>query len=150
MTDLEYMTLAIAEANKAEENGEVPIGAVLVDNRTGAVVASCHNRKEELKMPTRHAEIEALEKGAKHFGKYLYDATLYVTLEPCAMCAGAMINCRLSRLVYATADLKAGCSDTVYDLLTGGKFNHKVVVTSGIMEKEAKELLQEFFRNKRR
>ncbi len=149
MTDLEYMELALREALKGEQEGEVPIGAILVDNRTGEVVARAHNQKEKLGMPTRHAEMVVMEEGAKHFGKYLYDATLYVTLEPCPMCAGGMIMARLNRLVYATADPKAGCAETVYDLLTGGKFNHRVEVTSGVMMDRAREMLRQFFIKRR-
>ncbi len=150
MTDLEYMEMAFAEAQLGEEEGEVPVGAVLVDNRTGEVVAQAHNRKEALQMPTKHAEMIALEEGAKHFGKYLYDATLYVTLEPCPMCAGGMIMTRLGKLVYATEDPKAGCADSVYNLLTGGRFNHKVEVVAGVCRERAQQMLKQFFAKKRR
>ncbi len=149
MTDAEYMQLAFIEAQKGEEEGEVPIGAILVDNRTGEVVARAHNQKERLKMPTKHAEMVVMEEGNKHFGKYLYDATLYVTLEPCPMCAGGMIMARLGRLVYATEDYKAGCADTVYNLLTGDKFNHRVEVLGGIGKEQAQNMLRQFFQKRR-
>lgn len=149
MTDEEYMRLAIEEARKGEEDGEVPIGAVLVAS-DGRVLASAHNKKEALRNPVRHAEIEVLEKGTEIMDKYLYDATLYVTLEPCPMCAGAMLATRLGRLVYGAADSKLGCAGTVYNLLDEKTFNHRVETIGGVLEDECVGLLREFFRKKRK
>lgn len=149
MTDEEYMRLAIEEAKKGEEEGEVPIGAVLVSG-DGTVIAAAHNMKEKLRNPVRHAEIEVLEKGTEIEDKYLYDATLYVTLEPCPMCAGAMLATRLGRLVYGASDAKLGCAGTVYNLLDEKTFNHRVETTGGVLEDECVGLLREFFRKKRK
>ena len=140
------MKLALQEAAQAFEEGEVPVGAVLVIN--GKVVARDRNQREALSDPTAHAERLALS--APVVSSWHRDeATLYVTKEPCAMCAGAMVNARLKRLVYGCADVRYGAVDNAYNLLKGDKLNHRVEVTSGVLEAECAELLRRFFSSRR-
>jgi tRNA(adenine34) deaminase len=142
------MRLALEQAQEAAALGEVPIGAVAVLN--GQVVGTGYNRKESDRDPTAHAEMLALREAAQTVQNWrLIDVTLYCTVEPCPMCAGAMIQARLSRLVYGTADLRFGASGTIMDVLGEERFNHRVPVTSGVLEAEAAELLQTFFRQLR-
>lgn len=139
------MRLALAEAEAAAVDGEVPVGAVLVVG--GEVVASSRNTRQQSHDPTAHAEVLLLRQGYKgswHFE----DATLYVTKEPCVMCSGAMVNARLGRLVYGCPDEKGG-GLSIYGLLTDGRLNHTVEVTSGVLEKESVQLLQSFFNARR-
>jgi tRNA(adenine34) deaminase len=148
MTDLEAMQAALAEARLAAEGGEVPIGAVMV--REGAIVARGQNRVLRDLDPTAHAEIVALRATAAAVGNYrLMGCTLYVTLEPCAMCAGAMVHARLDRLVFAASDPKAGAAGSVLSVLNHPQLNHQMVVESGILAEEAAELLRSFFRERR-
>jgi len=148
ITDIEAMNAALAEARLAEEAGEVPIGAVVV--RDGEIVASGQNRVLRDLDPTAHAEIVALREAAKVIGNYrLNGCTLYVTLEPCAMCAGAMIHARLDRLVFAASDPKAGAAGSVLEVLNHPQLNHKMVVEQGILAEESAELLRSFFRERR-
>jgi len=142
------MNLALAEAKKAGREGEVPVGAVLVAD--GQVIAKGHNRPVALSDPTAHAEILALRKGAAKGGNYrLPRCTLYVTLEPCAMCAGAIMQARVSRLVFGAEDPKAGAVQSLYVLLEDRRLNHQVRVTSGILREECQTILQKFFKERR-
>ena len=148
MTDLDFMQAALFEARSAADFGEVPIGAVAVF--LGEVIARGQNRVLRDNEPTAHAEIVALRAAAKVLGNYrLNGVTLYVTLEPCAMCAGAMIHARLDRLVYAAADPKAGACGSVLDVLNHPQLNHQMEVEQGIMADESAELLRGFFRERR-
>jgi tRNA(adenine34) deaminase len=146
--EYEFMAAALAQARLAAEAGEVPIGAVVVHN--GAIIAAGQNRVLRDNDPTAHAEIIALRAAAAALGNYrLPDCTLYATLEPCAMCAGAMIHARLERLVFATADPKAGAAGSVLEVLNHAKLNHQMQVEQGIGAEEAAELLRSFFRERR-
>ena len=144
--DESFMRLALEEAGLAFSKDEVPVGAVLVTG--GRVVARAHNLREKSADPTAHAEILAMRAGASG-GWRLTGSTLYVTLEPCAMCAGAMVNARLGRLVYGATDPKAGAVESLYRLLDDERLNHRVEVVSGVLEKECSEVLKDFFRQRR-
>jgi len=146
--DTVLMRAALDEARAAAEAGEVPIGAVAVVG--GAIVARGQNRVLRDCDPTAHAEVVAMRTAAAAVGNYrLPDCELYVTLEPCAMCAGAMIHARLVRLVYGAADPKAGAAGSVLEVLNHPRLNHKMAVTAGVLAEECGELLQEFFRERR-
>ncbi len=146
--DREAMQAALAEARLAAAGGEVPIGAVAVYE--GGIIAHAQNCVIRHVDPTAHAEMIALRTAAKALGNYrLAGCTLYVTLEPCAMCAGAMIHARLDRLVYAAADPKAGACGSVLSVLNHPQLNHKMVVEEGLLANEAGELLRGFFRERR-
>lgn len=147
-TDLDCMQAALAEARLAAEAGEVPIGAVVVGE--GEIVARGQNRVLRNVDPTAHAEIVALRAAAQAVGNYrLNGCTLFVTLEPCAMCAGAMIHARLDRLVFAAADPKAGAAGSVLAVLNHPQLNHQMQVEQGIFAEESAELLRCFFRERR-
>ncbi len=143
--DKHFMKLALDEARKAARCGEVPVGAILVcDDK---IVGQGYNLREKLQDPTAHAEMIALREGARNLSSWrLEGCSLYVTLEPCPMCAGALIQARVGRLIYGAADPKGGAVESVTALLDVAGFNHKVSVTGGLMAREAKALLQEFFR----
>jgi len=142
------MEAALAEARRAADAGEVPVGAVVVSN--GEIIAVGQNSVIRTSDPTAHAEMAALRQAAQTLGNYrLNGATLYVTLEPCAMCAGAIIHARLDRLVFATADPKAGACGSVLSVLNHPKLNHQMQVEQGILTDEAAELLRRFFRERR-
>jgi len=146
--DERWMRLALAEADKALEHEDVPIGAVIVHN--GAVIGAGHNHREADQDPTAHAEMIAIRQAAQAIGHWrLEETTLYCTLEPCCMCAGAMILARLPRLVYATMDPKAGCGGSVLDILRDTRFNHQVEVEHGLLADEAAEQIRAFFRRLR-
>jgi tRNA(adenine34) deaminase len=148
MTDLNFMQAALTEARMAAEAGEVPIGAVIV--REGEIVARGQNRVLRSLDPTAHAEIVAMRAAAAFVGNYrLLGCTLYVTLEPCAMCAGAMIHARLNRLVFAASDPKAGACGSVLAVLNHPQLNHQMQVEQGILAEESAELLRSFFRERR-
>lgn len=148
MTDLEAMQAALAEARAAGEAGEVPIGAVVVHD--GGILARGQNRVLRDNDPTAHAEIVCLREAAETLGNYrLTGCTLFVTLEPCAMCAGAMIHARLDRLAFAAFDPKAGACGSVLSVLNHPQLNHKMTVEQGILAHEAGELLRCFFRERR-
>jgi tRNA(adenine34) deaminase len=148
VTDLEAMQAALAEARLAGEAGEVPIGAVAVFD--GEIIARGQNRVLRDLDPTAHAEIVAMRAAAGALGNYrLLGCTLFVTLEPCAMCAGAMIHARLERLVFATADPKAGAAGSVLSVLNHPQLNHQMQVEQGMLEGESAELLRGFFRERR-
>jgi tRNA(adenine34) deaminase len=143
-----YMREAIAEAEAAYRRGEIPVGAVAV--HSGRVIARGHNRKEERADPTAHAEMTALRQAAQALGGWrLAGVTLYCTMEPCPMCAGAMILARLPYLVYAVDDPKSGAAGSVLDVVGSPRLNHQVQVTKGVLADEAKELLELFFKELR-
>lgn len=146
--DARWMRMALAQAGRAAELGEVPIGAVVV--RDGEVIGAGHNRKESDLDPTAHAEMIALRQAAQTVHNWrLVGATLYCTVEPCPMCAGAMIQARLDRLVYGAPDVRFGAAGTIIDVLVESRFNHRVVVEAGLLSDEAADLLQQFFRRLR-
>jgi tRNA(adenine34) deaminase len=148
MTDLEAMQAALDAARLAGEAGEVPIGAVIV--REGGVIARGQNRVLRDLDPTAHAEIVALRAASAILGNYrLNGCTLYVTLEPCAMCAGAMIHARLDRLVFAAADPKTGAAGSVLSVINHPQLNHQMQVDQGVLADESAELLRSFFRERR-
>jgi len=148
MTDIDFMQAAMDEARLAGEADEVPIGAVIV--REGEIIARGHNRVLRDLDPTAHAEVVALRAAATVLGNYrLNGCTLYVTLEPCSMCSGAIIHSRLDRLVFATPDPKAGACGSVLSVLNHPQLNHKMLVDSGVLGGEASELLRSFFRERR-
>ena len=143
-----FMRLAIQEAKRAFAKGEVPVGAVLVAD--DKVIAMSHNSKESTADPTAHAELLVIREGAVKGGEWrMTDATLYVTKEPCVMCAGAMINARLGRLVYGCRDERFGAVNSRYQLLHDPGLNHQIRVVSGVLELECAEILKEFFRLRR-
>ena len=143
------MRIALEEAGKAGEEGEVPIGAVLVSE--GEVIGKGRNRPIALCDPSAHAEILALREGAAGVKNYrLPDSTLYVTLEPCIMCTGAVLQTRVRRLVFGAEDPKGGAVSSLYALLEDGRLNHRVEVTSGVLREECREFLQRFFRERRK
>lgn len=143
------MLAAIKEAQKAAAKDEVPVGAVLVAD--GKIIARAHNMKETKRLATAHAEMEVIARASKKRGNwYLTDTDLYVTLEPCPMCAGAIINARIRNLYFGAWDPKAGCCGTLYSLPEDKRFNHRVQVEGGILEKECAALLSDFFKGKRK
>jgi tRNA(adenine34) deaminase len=143
-----YMRIALEEAAAGAEEGEVPVGAVVV--RNGEILARDHNRKESLADPTAHAEILALRAAAKRIGHWrVLDADLYVTLEPCAMCAGAIVQARIRRCIFATEDPKAGAAGSLCNILVDPRLNHRVEIVTGVLRDEAAELLRDFFRERR-
>lgn len=141
--EMEYMRIALELAKQAADEGEVPVGAVVVCE--GKVVGTGRNRREKEKNALCHAEIEAIDNACKTLGGWrLHKCELYVTLEPCPMCSGAIINSRIKRLVYGAADKKSGCAESVLNLFEM-PFNHKPEIVSGVMEDECREVLQNFF-----
>jgi tRNA(adenine34) deaminase len=143
-----FMKLAIEEAKKAEQLGEVPIGAVIVKNNE--VIASAHNLRETTQNAVTHAELLAIEKACEAVGSWrLEETTLYVTLEPCPMCSGALLLSRVDRVVYGAIDPKAGCAGTLMNLLDDSRFNHRCDVVSGVLAEECGMLLTNFFRTLR-
>ena len=146
--DFRFMQHALQLAARAEEEGEVPVGAVVV--REGKVLGEGWNRPIGLRDPTAHAEILALRDAARAVDNYrLTGTTLYATLEPCAMCSGAIIHARVARVVYAARDPRAGAAGSVFDILTGDRLNHRVEVTGGVCATAAATRLQQFFRARR-
>lgn len=137
------MRQALAEAAKASEKGEIPVGAVLVCGE--AAIFSSYNMKEHQTDPTAHAEMLVLREGAGRLGRWRLGGTLYVTLEPCAMCAGALIQARIRRLVYGAADPKAGACGSVLDVIREPRFNHRIEVLGGVLAEESSRLLRSFF-----
>jgi len=144
----DWMRLALIQAQIAFEQGEVPIGAIVVHN--GQVIASGYNEKEHRNDPTAHAEVIAIQRAAEVLGSWrLTDAILYVTLEPCPMCAGAIIQSRLKQVVYGCADLKGGATGSVMNVLDYTLWNHRVDVVAGVLEEECSEILKLFFKRLR-
>jgi tRNA(adenine34) deaminase len=143
-----FMELALKEAEKAAEIGEVPIGAVLVKGEE--IISRAHNLREVEKRAIAHAELLAIDKACKETGAWrLEGVTLYVTLEPCAMCAGAIVLSRVNRVVYGAKDPKGGCAGTLMNLLQEDRFNHQCEVVSGVKEEACREILSTFFKNLR-
>jgi tRNA(adenine34) deaminase len=146
--DEQYMRLAITEAQKALGHGDVPVGAVVVLHRE--VIGRGHNERERRQDPTAHAETIALQEAARRRKSWrLLDCTLYVTLEPCAMCAGAIVLARVPRVVYGTADPKAGAAGSVLDVLAEPRLNHRPVVDGGVLAADCARLLTDFFAARR-
>lgn len=147
--DEKYMKAALRLAKKAAALDEVPIGCVIV--REGKIIARGYNRRNTDKSPLAHGEIIAIKKAAKTVGDWrLEDCTLYVTLEPCQMCAGAIIQARIPKVVMGTMNSKAGCAGSVINILQMDGFNHKAEIVKGVLEDECKELMQVFFKDLRR
>jgi tRNA(adenine34) deaminase len=144
MTDETYMMLALEEAEKAYSLGEVPIGAVIV--RRGEVIARAHNLRETQRKATAHAELLAIESACEAAGGWrLTESTLYVTIEPCPMCAGAILQSRIDRVVFGAFDSKAGACGSLLNFLQDERFNHQCIITSGVMEKECAAVMKRFF-----
>ncbi len=142
------MRHALAEAQRAAAHGDVPVGAIVVHN--GEVIASACNEREHLGDPTAHAEVLALRAAARHRGTWRLDeCTLYVTLEPCMMCAGAIINARVGTVVFGAADLKAGAVGSLYNVAADPRLNHEPIVRHGVLAEECVILLRNFFEQKR-
>lgn len=140
-----YMDIAIKEAKKAYKKEEVPVGAIIVKN--GEIIAKAHNLKESKKDTTCHAEILAIKKASKKLNAWrLEDCEMYVTLEPCSMCAGALINARLKKIYIGTMDEKTGACGSVYNLLKDYKFNHDIEIETGVMKEECEKILKDFFK----
>jgi tRNA(adenine34) deaminase len=148
LIDQKFINEALKEASKAAQIGEVPIGAIIVFE--GQIIARAHNLKETTGDPTAHAEILALRSAAQYKQAWrLNGATLYTTLEPCPMCAGAMVLARIGRLVYGASDLKAGCAGTLMNIVQDERLNHKVEITASVLASECGNILKEFFRERR-
>jgi len=143
-----FMRVAIEAAKIAEDNGDVPIGAVIVHQNQ--IIGKAYNQREQLKDPTAHAEIVALTQAAAFRQSWRLDGcTMYVTLEPCPMCAGALVLSRMDRLVYGCHDPKAGACGSLYDIVRDERLNHRLTVTSGVLADECSRLLQDFFKPRR-
>jgi Cytosine/adenosine deaminases len=143
-----WMRLALEEARRAAEGGDVPVGAVVV--RDGQVIGRGHNRREQDGDPTAHAEILAIRAASETLGAWrLTGSTLYVTIEPCPMCAGALVLARIDRLVYGAADPKAGAAGSLWNIVQDERLNHRLQVTAGVLEDECREIIQSFFRERR-
>lgn len=144
-----YMKEALKEAKKAYEEDEIPVGAVIV--KDGKIIARAYNKKEQKKDTICHAEILAIQKASKKINAWrLSGCTMYVTLEPCPMCAGALVNSRIDKVVFATPDEKTGACGSVLNLLEDYKFNHIVEVENGVMKNESETMLKEFFKDLRK
>jgi len=149
MLDEEYMELCLAEARAAWDEEEVPVGALVADE-SGAVIARAHNATRLRTDPTAHAEMIVIRKAAEQLRSWrLTGTTLYVTLEPCPMCAGAIVQSRIARLVFGAWDPKAGACGSLFDIPTDRRLNHRADVVGGVLEQESQSLLQDFFRSKR-
>lgn len=149
MNDTEYMGLALEEAKKAYAIGEVPIGAIIV--KDGEIIAAAHNLRETGHDATAHAEVMAIRQACEKIGHWrLTGATLYVTIEPCPMCAGALVMSRIARLVYGAADYKAGAVESLFNITNHSGLNHQMEVTAGVREEECRTLMKEFFRERRK
>ncbi len=148
LNDEFWMNFALAEAQQAVAANEVPIGAVIVlDNR---IIGSGYNQPISKCDPTAHAEIVALREAARHVANYrLTDATMYVTIEPCAMCAGALVNARIKRLVYGASEPRQGAVNSIFQICTNSSLNHQIEITAGIKEAECKTFMQAFFKARR-
>lgn len=147
--DVEFMRLALREARRAFKEEEVPVGAVIIQN--GRVIARAHNRPRHLNDPTAHAEILALRRAGRKVGNYrLTECSLYVTIESCAMCAGAIIQARLRRVVFGARDPKAGAGGSALSVLNHPKLNHQVEVSSGVLGDDCASILRDFFRARRK
>jgi tRNA(adenine34) deaminase len=146
--DEQYMQIAIRQALIAEENGDVPIGCVIV--HSGKIIAKAYNQREQLKDPTAHAEIIALTQASEYLQSWrLHGCTIYVTLEPCPMCAGALVLARMDRLVYGCSDPKTGSCGSIYNIVQDTRLNHRLDVTAGVMENDCAAMMSDFFRRRR-
>ncbi len=144
-----YIKLALSEAKKAGQMGEVPIGAILV-SENGTILSATHNRTIDLADPTAHAEILALREAAHKINNYrLLNTTLYVTVEPCIMCMGAIVHARISRVVFGAGDPKWGAAGSLYNFAEDDRLNHRLEITRGVCEQDCRNLMQDFFRAKR-
>ena len=144
----QYMNIALEEAQKAAAKGEVPVGAVVVQDET--VIGRAHNLRESSMNPVAHAEILALQKASWELKRWrLSGTTLYVTLEPCCMCAGALVLARIDRLVYACTDLKGGACGSIYDIPRDQRMNHPIEVVCGVLEDDCRHMIQSFFQTQR-
>lgn len=149
--DEKYMKQALKQAERAFDHGEVPIGCVIVENATGRIIGRGYNRRNSDKCTMSHAEITAIKKASKYIGDWrLEGCTIYITLEPCPMCAGAIVQARLDRCVYAAASDKSGCAGTLLNLLNVEAFNHQVETDKGILEEESQALIRKFFKRLRK
>ena len=150
-SDKQNMRLAIFEAIKAYEEGEVPIGAVLMDNESGILICKNHNRIEQLEDATAHAEILTLRSASRKLNRRrLKNCTMYVTIEPCPMCAGALVLSRVERLVYGAADSKFGACESLFNVTNNPAMNHQLKITAGVLEEECRQLVQKFFSERRK
>ena len=149
MTDEQWMQIALEEARAAGAMGDVPVGAVIVDN-AGNLLSRGRNRRELDRDPTAHAEVIALREAAHKIGHWRVEATLFVTQEPCPMCAGALVNARVARLVYGCANPKAGAVATLFTIVTDARLNHRMEVTGGVLAAECGATLSQFFAELRR
>ena len=146
--DEKWMSIALEQAKKAEKHGEVPVGAVLV--KDGLLVAKAHNQPISTNDPTAHAEIQLIRAAGEKLKNYrLTGTSLYVTLEPCAMCLGAIMHARIDRLIFGTYDPKTGVCGSSENFMEASCFNHKIDLTSGVLENESKQLLKNFFNSRR-
>lgn len=150
MDDKKYMQLALDEACKAAELGEIPIGAVLVENASGEVVAAAHNMRETWQDATAHAEVIVIRDACAKLRRWrLSGCTLYVTVEPCPMCSGAIVNSRVDRVVYGCPDAKAGGAESIFNIITNPNLNHCAEVVSGVCEEECAQVMKNFFKRRR-
>jgi tRNA(adenine34) deaminase len=149
LNDEQWMTVALEEARAAAAAGDVPVGAVIVDD-SGKLVGRGRNKRELDRDPTAHAEIVALREAAHALGQWRVEATLFVTQEPCPMCAGALVNARVKRLVYGCTNPKAGAVTTLYSIVTDPRLNHRIDVVGGVLADECAAVLQQFFAELRR
>ena len=150
MDDKKYMQLALDEACKAAELGEIPIGAVLVENVSGEVVAAAHNMRETWQDATAHAEVIVIRDACAKLRRWrLSGCTLYVTVEPCPMCSGAIVNSRVDRVVYGCPDAKAGGAESIFNIITNPNLNHCAEVVSGVCEEECAQVMKDFFKRRR-
>ncbi len=145
LIDKKWMKLALAEADRAALSGDVPVGAVIIDD-DGALLSEGRNRRELEGDPTAHAEVDALRRAAKRTGHWRIEGTLYVTLEPCLMCAGALINARIKRVVYGAIDPKAGATESLYTVGDDPRLNHRFNVQAGVLQEECVARLRDFFK----
>ena len=146
--DEKWMKVAISEAIKAQSEGEIPVGAVII--KYGQLIAQAHNQPILTNDPTAHAEIIALTSAAKELGRWrLHDCTLVVTLEPCPMCAGALVHARIARIVFGAVDPRAGACGSVFDLVRSAQLNHQIEVAQGVLAEESGKLLKDFFIERR-
>ena len=147
--DLFWMGQAVELAQRAGEKGEVPVGAILV--KDNVLIAEAHNRREQSGSPVAHAEMLAIQAASEKIGNWRFiDTTLYVTLEPCPMCAGAIVLARIPKVVYAAPDPKSGAAGTLYNILQDERLNHRVELVSGVLAEESSALLKSFFEKRRR
>lgn len=150
MDDKKYMQLALDEACKAAELGEIPIGAVLVENASGEVVAAAHNMRETWQDATAHAEVIVIREACAKLRRWrLSGCTLYVTVEPCPMCSGAIVNSRVDRVVYGCPDAKAGGAESIFNIITNPNLNHCAEVVSGVCEEDCAQVMKNFFKRRR-